>query len=446
MEKCESRMSVIPKILVVDDQIETAETHAAILKDLNYNFGTETNPKNVISILSNDRAINLVLLDIRMPEMSGLELLFQIKSQFPNVGVIMATVISDIQEAVKAIKNGAFNYLLKPLQKERLASVIHSYFESIPQLINDDPRFSSYITNDPKFVEIFKRINVFSQVDVPILIEGETGTGKELISQIIHSVSNNANGPFVAVNVAAISETLFESELFGHIKGSFTSAHRDHKGFIEMAENGSLFLDEIGELGFEQQKKLLRILQNKTYSKVGSSTEVKMNCRIILATNKNLKTEVQNKKFREDLYYRIASHTIYLPPLKERPNDLILLSRYFLRKYASQYGRIIDDFSKESIECLINYKYPGNIRELEGIISSSVLLEQTNLVTLSSLPYHLKVKSNDSDDLEGIKFQAIKKTLEEFNGNQTKAAQKLGIARGTLNKLIQDYKKAGLNT
>jgi two-component system NtrC family response regulator len=416
------------------------------LKDLNYSHCTETNPKNVISILYNDKSINLVLLDIRMPDINGLELLFQIKSQFPSIGVIMATVISDIQEAVKAIKNGAFNYLLKPLQKERLASVINAYFTSLPELLSEDPKFSSYITNDPKFIDIFKRINVFSQADVPILIEGETGTGKELISQIIHSVSPNANGPYVAVNVAAISESLFESEMFGHIKGSFTSAHRDHKGFIEMAENGSLFLDEIGELGFEQQKKLLRILQNKTYSKVGASTESKMNCRIILATNKNLNEEVKDKRFRDDLYYRIASHTIVLPPLKNRPNDILLLAKFFLSKYASQYGRTISDFSPECIDCLTNYKYPGNIRELEGIISSSVLLEQTNLVTLNSLPYHLKIKSNDTDDLEGIKFQAIKKALEECNGNQTKAAQKLGIARGTLNKLIQDYKKAGLST
>jgi DNA-binding NtrC family response regulator len=436
----------ISKILIVDDQKETAETHSAILRELKYEHVFETNPQNVLPLLNADRSINLVLLDIRMPGVNGLEMLVKIKSQFPTIGVIMATVVSDMQEAVKAIKIGAFNYLLKPLQSERLKSVIEAYYDSLPKSIVIDPRFSSYITNDDHFKEIFQRINAFGQADATILIEGETGTGKELIAQIIHSISDHSKGPYVAVNIAAISESLFESELFGHLKGSFTSANKDHKGFIESAENGSLFLDEIGELGIEQQKKLLRLLQNKTYSKVGASTESKMKSRVIFATNKKLKDEVKEKRFREDLFYRISSHTITIPPLRERPNDIMLLAKYFLKKYVSQYGRIIVDFNEDSINCLNNYKYPGNIRELEGIISSAVLLEQTNLVTLASLPYHVKYNTDVFEDLERIKYLAIMKTLGEFNGNQTKAALKLGIARGTLNRILKDFQEKGFNT
>lgn len=434
------------KILVVDDQVETTATHCAMLKKLNFQSIAETNPENVISLLVNDRSINLVLLDVRMPNINGLELLHKIKSQFPNIGVIMATVISDIQEAVKAIKIGAFNYLLKPLQKERLGSVINAYYESLPTNISDESQFSYYITKEPRFSEIFQRIKVFGKVDIPILIEGETGTGKELIAQIIHSISDKSNWPFVAVNIASISESLFESELFGHKKGSFTGAFKDRKGYIEMAENGSLFLDEIGDLGLEQQKKLLRLLQNKTYAKVGDSKESPVNCRIILATNKNLNDEIMAKKFREDLFYRIASHTVSLPPLRERPKDIMLLAKFFLKKYSSQYGRNITDFNEECVAFLCKYRYPGNIRELEGIISSSVLLEQSSMISLPALPYHLKYDTNVEDDFEAMKYLAIMKALGEFNGNQTKAAVKLGIARGTLNKMLQEFKAKGLNT
>jgi DNA-binding NtrC family response regulator len=436
----------LQKILVVDDQLETIETHCALLNDLKYLNTSEINANNVIDRLSKDNSINLVLLDIQMPNMNGLELLLKIKSHFPYIGVIMATVISDIQEAVKAIKMGAFNYLLKPLQKERLGSVIKAYFESLPTNNFNDQRFSSYITNDSRFNDIFQRIQAFSQADIPILIEGETGTGKELIAQMIHSISNNSKGPFVAVNIASISESLFESELFGHIKGSFTSAIKDHKGYVEMADSGNLFLDEIGDLGIDQQKKLLRLLQNKTFSKVGDSNSLPMSCRIILATNKNLKEEIKTKKFREDLYYRISGHNIALPPLRDRPQDIMLLAKYFLKKYASQYGRNIYDFSPECIELICKYQYPGNIRELESIISSSVLLEQNTLITLPSLPYHLKYRTEAENDLEEMKYHAIMKALGEFKGNQTKAAVKLGIARGTLNKLIQEFKAKGFNT
>lgn len=435
----------VPKILVVDDQLETIETHCSILRDLNYSNTSEVNSDNVVARLTKDKSINLVLLDIRMPNMNGLELLLKIKSHFPNIGVIMATVISDIQEAVKAIKIGAFNYLLKPLQKERLGSVIKAYYDSLPENNLKDQRFSSYITNDPRFNDIFQRIQSFSQADIPILIEGETGTGKELIAQMIHSISNKSKGPFVAVNIASISETLFESELFGHIKGSFTSAIKDHQGYVEIAENGNLFLDEIGDLGIDQQKKLLRLLQNKTFSKVGDSTTMQMNCRVILATNKNLKEEIKAKKFREDLYYRISGHNITLPPLRDRPQDIMLLAKYFLKKYASQYGRNIFDFSPESTEFLSKYHYPGNIRELESIISSSVLLEQNAVISLPSLPYHLKYRTEADNDLEEMKYHAIMKALGEFKGNQTKAAVKLGIARGTLNKMIQEFKAKGFN-
>ena len=428
-------------ILVVDDDKEVADSHAQLLRDLGYTAIVQTNPEKVESQISQLSDVALVLLDIRMPNLGGIELLHRIKLQRPEIGIIMATVINDIDHAVMATRSGAYNYLLKPLQVERLERAISSFLLNQPKRLVDDPRFNAFVTQSSLFEDIFRRVKAFAEADVPILIEGETGTGKELIAQIAHSISPRHSSRFLAVNVGAISPQLFESELFGHSRGAFTGAFRDKSGYIEEAADGTLFLDEIGELCMEQQKRLLRVVQNSAYCRVGDSQERHLKCRLIFATNRELKEEIRQNTFREDLYYRFASHTIKLPPLRSRPEDIDLLANYFLEKYRSQYGRAIEGFSSETMEILHHYPFPGNVRELDGYVSAAVLLEQSPFISPEALPDHVQSFGTPAGkDLESMRYQLIMKTLAECRGNQTKAADKLGIARGTLNRLLREYR------
>lgn len=433
-------------VLIVDDEKEVAEYHSSLLAQLGFVGLIETDPHNVIGILSRDPAIRLVLLDMRMPTMSGLELLAQLRVRFPAVGVIIATVVNDIELAVEAIKSGAYNYLLKPVQLERLDRVINSYRAHRPHTFRNDSRFSSFVTADPVFESIFQKLLSFATQDVPILITGETGTGKEIIAGLVHSLSSRTSKPYVPVNVSAISGTLFESEVFGHVRGAFTGASGDKKGFLDSAQGGTLFLDEIGELSLEHQAKFLRVLQNGQYQRVGSASVIQSTSRFVFATNRDLRAEIEKNTFREDLFYRVSSHAIHIPPLRERKGDIQVLAHYFLRKYCSQYGRFVEGITPESIEYLTAYPFPGNVRELEGIMSSAVLLEDGLYLQPSSLPSIITQSRTRtgpvqvySGDLKGLRIQAILKTLDECNGNQTTAASKLGIARGSLNRILKKF-------
>ncbi len=429
-------------ILVVDDEPQVAESHAKMLEDIGYYALVQPDPEKVESNLVSRSDIDLVLLDIRMPRRDGLELLQTIKLRRPEIGVVMATVVNDIDHAVRAIKTGAYNYLLKPLQTERLEHVLHSFFDNQPRRLIQDTRFASFITGDPAFEKIFQRVKSFAEADVPILLEGETGTGKELIAQMIHNLSPRYNEKFVAVNVAALSSTLFESELFGYRRGAFTGAIQDHKGYFGEAGLGTLFLDEIGELDVDQQKKLLRVLETFTYSRVGETLERNLEARIVIATNCNLRELVDEERFRADLYYRLTSHCVFLPPLRERPADIELLANYFLRKYCSQFGRNIESFHTDAMNLLKRYPFPGNVRELDGLVSSAVLLESNIQIMPNALPHHLHVTGGESEGgLEVVRYKSIMRTLSECNGNQTRAAEKLGIARQTLNRLLRKYRE-----
>jgi DNA-binding NtrC family response regulator len=436
--------ATVGTILIVDDDPAIVETHQSLVSELGYQAIGVTCPDQAEQILRSKADVVLVLLDIRMPGVNGLELLRRIKLLRPEVGVVMATVINDIEEAVRATKSGAYNYLLKPLGVQRLDDVLSSYFRNLPENISGDQRFRAFITQCPSFREIFRRIKIFAETDVPVLIEGETGTGKELIARLIHAISPRNGNNFCAVNVAALSPQLFESELFGHRRGSFTGALRDREGYFGEANGGTLFLDEIGELDPEQQKKLLRVLQTRAYCRVGETHERPLGCRLVLATNRNLSKALQTETFRPDLYYRFAGHAITLPPLCERTGDIPVLAEYFLRKYNSQYGRELLGFSAAAMEALCNYTFPGNVRELEGYISACVLLEQSTFIQPSTLPHHLVVDQNleeDGEDLASVRFHTIMKVLAECDGNQTRAAEKLGIARGTLNRLLKKFRE-----
>ena len=435
--------SAVRTILIVDDDRAVAESHQSLVSFLGYNSEIECDPREVEKRLMGELDFALVLLDLRMPHLDGREVLRRIQVTRPEVGVVIATVVNDIEEAVQCIKRGAYNYLLKPIHQERLREVLESYFSNQPRCFERDPRFRSVITQSSRFQEIFKRISAFARQDVPILLEGETGSGKELFSTLTHSLSSRSSLRFVGVNVAAISKGLFESELFGHVRGAFTSATNAKAGYCDAAGEGTLFLDEIGELELEEQKKLLRIIQERRYCRVGETEERDLKCRLIFATNKNLKSEVEAGRFREDLYYRLSAHVVTLPPLRERREDIKLLAEYFLRKYRSQYSREVETMTPEAIAALENYPFPGNVRELEGIISAAVLLEDSRTITLASLPQHISSPNKD-DTIEGhrgLRYRDVVSALNECNGNQRRAAEKLGIARETLNRMLRKYRE-----
>ena len=430
-------------VLVVDDDRAVAADHARLLRDIGYTPVTQSVPEDVEPHLHKHPEVSLILLDIRMPGLNGIELLHRIKVRRPDIGVVMATVVNDVEEAVRAIKAGAYNYLLKPLQKDVVARVLRSYFSNQPPPVTDDPRFKAFITGHPEFQSIFRRVQVFADADVPVLLLGETGTGKEVIAQLIHALSKRSDRRFLAANVAAIPPTLFESELFGHARGAFTGAMQDRSGFFEHAGDGTLFLDEIGELGLEQQAKLLRVLQGRSYCRVGETEERQTAARIVLATNKDLRAEVARGRFREDLFYRISNYCVTLPPLRERGNDIELLATYFVRKYASQFGRSVQSVAPEALELLRKHSFPGNVRELEGMISAAVLLEESPQIEPGSLPDALRASPQEATQLERIRCETILKVMAECGGNQTEAAKKLGLARQTLNRLLKDYRNRG---
>jgi DNA-binding NtrC family response regulator len=436
-------MSGSATVLVVDDDKEVARTHADILERIGYTPIIQTVPEDVEPHLTRVPAIDLVLLDIQMPGINGLDLLQRIKLRRPEVGVVMATVVNDVEHAVRAIKAGAYNYLLKPLQRGQVERVLQSYFSNLPQRITEDPRFRPFVTGDLAFQEIFRRVKAFAQADVPALLLGETGTGKEVIAHLIHTLSPRSQEQFLPVNMAAIPASLFESELFGHVRGAFTGATQDRTGYFAVAGSGTIFLDEIGELGMDEQKKLLRVLETRSYSRVGETAQREISGRIVLATNRDLRKDVQEGRFREDLFFRVANYSISLPPLKDRAGDIELLAKYFLMKYASQFGRAIHEFSQQALQLLKDYPFPGNVRELEGMVSSAVLLETTSHIAPGSLPHHIALGREPKGDLEKARCQAIARALAECNGNQTKAAEKLGIARQTLNYLLKEYREKG---
>lgn len=431
--------------LVVDDQAEVAEMHASLLRKLGFSAQVLTDPRAVESALQRNPDVELVMLDMRMPGRDGEEVLRAIKSMRPDIGVFIATVVNDVQKAVAAIKAGAYNYLLKPVDESRLRAALQSYLAHKPKSLIPDARFASFVTCAPVFNEIFARILAFAKSDVPVLLQGETGTGKELLAQIIHAASDRAQRRFLPVNVAALSPQLFESEMFGHLRGSFTGALKDHDGYFQRVQDGTIFLDEIGELNIDLQSKLLRVLQSGSFSKVGGSEEIRLGARVLFATNRDLREEVRAGKFREDLYYRLSSHCVEVPPLRSRPEDIPLLSNYFLNKYRSQFDRAVSSIAPDAEQALKTYAFPGNVRELEGFVSSAVLLEQGPALQCASFPAHLRAggAATGEGTIREARYTAILRALAECGGNQTLAAKRLGIARSTLHRQLKEFKTDG---
>ncbi|MFA6010901.1 MAG: sigma-54 dependent transcriptional regulator [Desulfobacteraceae bacterium] len=449
-------------ILIVDDEISYLTLLRAVLEEEGYEIVTAKCGIEALDILKSSD-IDLIITDMKMPEMNGLQLLDSVRAGWPDVPVIIMTAHGSIEKAVEAMHRGAFTYIQKPFENNSLLVFISKAL-NLSHVVQENKRLRSTIKSQFNFGNIVGKSNsmrdVLSHVDkvaptsANVLLEGESGTGKELIARSIHFNSPRQNEPFVAVNCSALSETLLESELFGHEKGAFTGASATKKGRFEIADKGTLFLDEIGELSQNLQVKLLRVIQEKSIERVGATNSLKVDFRLIAATNKNLKEEVRAGRFREDLYYRLNVVYIHLPPLRERVEDIQLLSYHFFHNFIDNNltKRPIKGFDQDCERLLLRCQWPGNVRQLENTIERAMILCTGDLITVSDLPQDICESMNHSlqnDDLdfklglyealESYEKRMIVHALKNTKGIQAHAAKILKIGKSGLNQKIKKF-------
>ena len=438
------------KILVVDDEATIRESLHDWLTDAGYQMFTAENGPQALEIIEKEN-LGIVIADLVMPGMDGIELMKRAREILPNVQVIIITAYGSIPTAIAAMKEGAYDYIEKPFCPERVESVLERLVEhqglieenlSLRQRLEDRYRFENIIAKSPKMQQVIEVIKVVARSNATVLITGDSGTGKELVARAIHSQSQRRDKPFVAISCAALPESLLESELFGHEKGSFTGAYAQKKGKFEFANRGTLFLDEIGEMSANIQVHLLRVLEEKVLTRVGGNEEIKVDVRIISATNKDLKKAVARGEFREDLYYRLNVVTIELPPLRERREDIPLLAEHFLNKFVLENQKEVAGFSPEAREFLLRYDWPGNVRELENAIERAVILAKNSLIEVADLPdqsLSLARSALQGKSLKEMEKNHILNVLSETGGNYSQAARILGITRMTLYNKAREY-------
>ena len=393
------------KILVVDDDSDLRMTVSSALAEGQYLVDQASNGEEAVTRVKAGQ-YDLVLMDVNMPKMSGIEALKEIKAHDPSIMVIMLTAFSNIRDAIEATRLGAYNYLEKPVRSDNLVYMIDQAFRSqnmVRTLSYSAPVFNlpsgnEFVGQSNEMKKIFGIIERLARTDTAVLIRGESGTGKELVAQSLHYNGPRKDNRFVAVNCSAIPETLMESEFFGHEKGAFTGADSRKIGKFQYAEGGTLFLDEIGEIPASMQVKLLRVLQEKKFTPVGSNREIEMNVRIVAATNRNLESMIKDGSFREDLFYRLNVLPIVLPPLRDRKNDIESLSKYFIEKFNLRYKKQIQGIDADALLLLKTHRWPGNIRELENVLEHAFVLESGNLISSESLPEKIQALLPDSAD------------------------------------------------
>lgn len=454
-------MSAYSTILIVDDEKNTRDGLQAFLSGLDYDVLTADNAEAGWKIYKEEKP-DLILSDIRMPGQSGVEFLEKVMADNSHAIFILMTAYGSVDNAVKAMKKGAFYYLTKPVNLEELEFLVKKALNSrtlaeenkeLKQaLFQHKFEKGDMVVQSKKMKDILKTVDQIAQSSSAVLIEGESGTGKELVAHRIHELSTRRSGPFVAVHCASLTETLLGSELFGHEKGAFTGASERKTGRFERAHNGTLFLDEIGEISLDTQVKLLRVLQEGEFERVGGTKTIKVDVRLVCATNKNLLEEVKAGRFREDLYYRINVIYLKLPPLRERREDIALLAQSFVKSFAQANGRKISGISEEALAALQNYDWPGNIRELKNIIERMIVLSSSEELTIEQVPEDIRSGQGSHKtappsmfsgaNLSDVEKAAIQQALIDVKGNKSLAAKKLGISRRTLYRKIDEYKLA----
>ena len=454
-------MEIKPTLLIVDDELGARQSLEVILED-DFHVLTAESGQEALEIVQK-KPVDLVLLDIHMPEMDGLEVLRRIRERDEEIDIIIVSALNLARKAVEAIRLGAYDYITKPYEPEDILSTVarvihkrnlHRELDFLRREVEASRGFDQIVTQNKTMLQIFERVKKVAFTSTNVLITGESGTGKELIARSIHQLGNRKHGPFVAINCAAIPSELMESVMFGHEKGAFTGAHARTIGKFEYAHGGTLFLDEISVLRSDLQAKLLRVLQEREIERIGSNRPIKVDMRVISATNTNLAKAVAQGQFRQDLYFRLNVIPISIPPLSERKGDIPLLANHFLRKFNTAFNKKIPGFSERALAALARYPWPGNIRELENLVERiAVLSAGDEKIDLKNIPYEILMASDqDTKDAEmkrgglikirkAIEKQIILSVLEASQWNQTEAAKVLNVNRNTL---IQKAKQIGI--
>lgn len=447
------------RVLVVDDDVGLLLSIKATIASSGLPEPALVSDSRMVLDLVRTHNFHLLLLDLIMPHMGGMEILRQVKEEFPTIECIVVTAVDDVSSAVQAMKYGAFDYLVKPINSEKLIITINRALErrnlrnnlalfekklSFSDLKNPSA-FEGMVAKDQAMAMVFHQAEIAAPTDYNIVLTGESGTGKEMLARIIHNLSNRSGGSFVAVNMASFSKTLFEDDFFGHVKGAYTGALNEKKGFFEAAQGGTLFLDEITELERALQSKMLRVIEERELYRLGSTESRYVDVRVISATNSDIEEEIEKGRFRRDLFFRLNMFHMNIPPLRERKNDILPLARTFLVRHARKNNKDINSIDPDLADCLLNYPFPGNVRELENIIAKAVLLEEGKSLSLSSAQDVVSFSRPQERrepgvmTLDEIEKQHIMRVLDSTGQNRTRAARILGIGLRTLQRKLKSY-------
>jgi DNA-binding NtrC family response regulator len=441
----------VPIVLAIDDENDILSTFRTLLKK-HCTVATAPSGEEGLEKLK-ELKVPLVLLDVRLPGMNGIEVLKKIKKMNPDIEVLLISAHADVKLAVEAIKHGAYDYIIKPFDTNELLNLVKRILEKqalvkenlyLKEILGETHCYCELIGRTPAMKRIFELIETVAKTESTVLITGESGTGKELVARAIHQKSNRANNPFIVVNCAAIPETLLESELFGHERGSFTGALERRIGKFELADNGTIFLDEIGCMPPAMQAKLLRIIQDGTLERIGGTTPIRVNVRIISASNIDFKHAIVDGEFREDLYHRLNVIPIHLPPLRDRKDDIPMFICHFLEVFSKEMNKPIPRIEKEAMEKLTQYDWPGNVRELQNLAERMVVLAKGNIITTEDLPLPPTQKRHPlfslKNMMEEYEKNYIKQVLRETDNNHTQTAKVLGMHRSTLLSKLKIYR------
>jgi DNA-binding NtrC family response regulator len=443
------------RIVVVDDELNIREALVTLLEKKQYQVRGAGSAEEAMKELEAATA-DLILTDLKMPGMGGMEFVRQLKERWPEIEVLVMTAFGSIETAVESMRCGAYDYITKPIDRERLAVVVDKALErhalalenkQLKDRLETRTRFDQMVGESEPMQRMYSLVEMVADSDVTVLLTGESGTGKELVARAIHHKSHRANGPFVTLNCGALPENLFESELFGYEKGAFTGATTNKMGRFELADGGTLLLDEVGELSLKSQVDFLRVLETKEFRRLGGTKIVKVDARIVAATNRNLEAAVKDGEFREDLYYRLNVVPLHLPPLRERGDDIPLLADRFMAEFSAQHHRQPKEISRQAMRLLRLYAWPGNIRQLRNLIERLVVTVKDGVIEPEHLPEEVQASREDArtmvialgSPLKEIEREAIRRTLVEVTNHREKAAKLLGISLRALQYKIKEY-------